>query len=96
MRAAKQEREKAIALGYKAKYAEILKDVEKQGLAEVDHEWLKRMDELRDRIRRIPVWPFDTSTLQRFGSAYLSPIALAALGAIGEALVDALKHLLGL
>lgn len=47
-------------------------------------EWrrIERLNELSNMVKRIPVWPFDTRTLQKFGSAYLGPVIVGVAGVV--------------
>ena len=47
-----------------------------------DEEQLIRLQTLAEMVGKLPVWPFDATTLKRFVTSYILPVAMLLLGSL--------------
>lgn len=78
MRESKKRELKILSLEFNKIYDSFIMDIEKNHIHELpsDFEMLEKLDELYAKAESMPVWPFDTITITKFGSL-LGALALS-------------------
>ena len=64
--------------------------IRKNEVTKPDEESIERLRKLGAAIDELPIWPFDPSTLRKFATAYLVPVALPLLGQSARTLLKAI------
>ena len=59
--------------------SKVLDETENVGISRQDEEQIVRLQRLAELIGRLPVWPFDATTLKRFFTSYVFPIVALLL-----------------
>ena len=59
-------------------------------ISKTDEELVERLRKFRDVFGDLPVWPFDSSILRKFFTAYLTPVIGAALPIVVKAILGAI------
>ena len=59
-----------------------------------DGEFVERLRNLSTVVDELPVWPFDASTLRKFLTAYIVPLAVSLLGEIAPSSLEWFRRLL--
>jgi hypothetical protein len=59
-----------------------------------DEELVERLRKISTVVDELPVWPFDASTLRKFLTAYIVPLALSLLGQIAPIVFEWFRRLL--
>jgi hypothetical protein len=62
----------------------------KNEVTKPDEESIERLRKVGAAIDELPIWPFDPSTLRKFATAYIVPLALPLLGETVRALLKAI------
>ncbi|MHC4546175.1 MAG: hypothetical protein ACYSYL_16935 [Planctomycetota bacterium] len=70
---AKQAEQAKVSAKLQHEYTRIVNELDKNSMAKEDEDLIDRLQKLRILVNRIPVWPFDTSTLRRFFTVYIFP-----------------------
>lgn len=77
MLSAKNIEQGKVATALERAYRGIIEKLKQRPMEKEDEELIERLQKLKAIVNRIPVWPFDTSTLRRFFAAYLTPFLTA-------------------
>lgn len=59
-----------------------------------DEELVERLRKLSTIVDELPVWPFDASTLRKFLTAYIVPLAVSLLGKLVPIGLESFRRLL--
>jgi len=62
----------------------------KNEVTKPDEESIERLRKVGAAIDELPIWPFDPSTLRKFATAYIVPLALPLLGETVRAFLKAI------
>jgi hypothetical protein len=89
MLSAKRGEQTRVAAKLQEKYELIMGDKDRP--TKEDGEVIDSLQKLTVLINRIPVWPFDTSTLRRFFTAYVFPFLTALVSVLINYAMTALK-----
>jgi hypothetical protein len=63
----------------------------KSKVTKPDEESIERLRKVGAAIDELPIWPFDPSTLRKFATAYIVPLALPLLGETVRAILKAIR-----
>ena len=95
MMKAKRTEQARVAAKLQQEYTRIMHELEKRSIAREDEELIDRLEKLKAFVNRIPVWPFDTSTLRRFFTAYIFPFVTALISVVISYLIKAFGAISG-
>ena len=87
---AKQAEQEKIATKMQEEYVRIMQEFENSSMVKEDEELIDRLQKLKELVGRIPVWPFDTSTLRRFFTVYIFPFLTALVSLLISYLIKVL------
>jgi hypothetical protein len=88
---AKQAEQAKVSAKLQHEYTRIVNELDKNSMAKEDEDLIDRLQKLRILVNRIPVWPFDTSTLRRFFTVYIFPFLTALISLLASYIITALK-----
>lgn len=91
MREAKQEWTHQVARVVRVEIERLRGQIGKSEITRLDEESIERLRKLGSVIDELPIWPFDPSTLRKFATAYIVPVALPLLGQAARALVQVIR-----
>jgi len=91
MLSAKQEEQAKVSTQLQNEYTRIMHQLEERSMAKEDEEIIDRLQKLKEIVNRIPVWPFDTSTLRRFLTVYIFPLLTALVSILISYLIKAIE-----
>jgi hypothetical protein len=91
MLSAKQKEQAKVATQLQNEYTRIMHQLEERSMAKKDEEIIDRLLKLKELVNRIPVWPFDISTLKRFLTVYIFPILTAIVSILISYLIKAIE-----
>ena len=90
---AKQAEQAKVATQLQDEYTRIMQELEERSMAKKDEEMIDRLQKLKELVSRIPVWPFDTSTLRRFLTVYIFPLLTALVSILISYLIKVLGEM---
>ncbi|MDH4238805.1 MAG: hypothetical protein OEW48_04525 [Phycisphaerae bacterium] len=90
MLSAKQKEQEKVATQLQNEYTRIMHQLEERSIAKEDEDIIDRLQKLKELVSRIPVWPFDTSTLCRFFTVYIFPLLTALVSILINYLIKAI------
>jgi hypothetical protein len=90
MLSAKQAEQAKVATQLQNEYTRIMHQLEERSIAKKDEEIIDRLQKLKELVNRIPVWPFDISTLRRFFTVYIFPLLTALVSLLISYLIKAI------
>lgn len=90
MLTAKRDEQAKVANKLQDEYTRIMEELEERSMAKEDEEMIDRLQKLKDLVKRIPVWPFDISTLRKFLTVYILPFLTAVVSLIIHYIINAL------
>lgn len=93
MRDAKQRQKEKIAKALAIHYHKMVGSLPDEDNVGLCHEKVHQLRELQQLAKRIPVWPLDVGTLEKFITAYFLPIATAIFTFAVERLISWLGEL---
>jgi len=64
-----------VGAALRVHYQECLEKIGKGGISKEDDEKEERLERMMRMARKMPVWPFDTTTFRKFLTAYIIPLA---------------------
>lgn len=91
MQSARESEQARVATKLQYEYTRIMDELENRSIAKEDEELIDRLQKLKALVNRIPVWPFDISTLRRFVTVYILPFLTVLVSILINYLIGALK-----
>lgn len=88
---AKQAEQQKVATKLQQEYARIMNELDNRVIAKEDEEIIDRLQKLKDLVNRIPVWPFDISTMRKFLTVYIFPLLTGLISLLVSYIITALK-----
>ncbi|MHC4556126.1 MAG: hypothetical protein ACYS80_02355 [Planctomycetota bacterium] len=88
---AKQAEQQKVATKLQQEYTRIMNELDNGLIAKEDEEIIDRLQKLKDLVNRIPVWPFDISTMRRFLTVYIFPLLTGLVSLLVSYIITALK-----
>ena len=88
---AKQREQAKVATKLQQEYTRIMNEIDNRLIAKEDEEIIDRLQKLKDLVNRIPVWPFDISTMRRFLTVYIFPLLTGLVSLLVSYIITALK-----
>jgi len=88
---AKQAEQQKVATKLQQEYTRIMNDLDNRLIAKEDEEIIDRLQKLKELVNRIPVWPFDISTMRRFVTVYIFPLLTGLISLLVSYIITALK-----
>ena len=88
---AKQVEQAKVATKLQQEYTRIMNELDNRLIAKEDEEIIDRLQKLKDLVNRIPVWPFDISTMRRFLTVYIFPLLTGLISLLISYIITALK-----
>jgi hypothetical protein len=80
MQNAKKEWTREVARVVRVEIERLRLQIGRNEITKPDEESLERLRKVGAAIDELPIWPFDASTLKKFATAYILPLALPILG----------------
>jgi hypothetical protein len=90
MQSAKKEWAHEVARVVRVEIERLRVQIEKNEVTNLDEEPIERLRKMGAAIEELPIWPFDPSTLRKFATAYIVPVALPLLVETARALFKAI------
>jgi hypothetical protein len=90
MQEAKKEWTHEVARVVRVEIERLRVQIRKNEVTKPDEESIERLRKVGAAIDELPIWPFDPSTLRKFATAYIVPLALPLLGETARALLTAM------
>jgi len=91
MREAKKVWTHEVAQLVRVEIERLRAQIKKNEVTKLDEESIERLRKVGAAIDELPVWPFDPSTLRKFATAYIVPMALPLLARAAGALIKAMR-----
>jgi hypothetical protein len=88
---AKQTEQQKVATKLQQEYTRIMNELDNRLIAKEDEEIIDRLQKLKHLVNRIPVWPFDISTMRRFLTVYIFPLLTGLVSLLVSYIITALK-----
>jgi hypothetical protein len=88
---AKQAEQQKVATKLQQEYTRIMNELDNRVIAKEDEQIIDRLQKLKDLVDRIPVWPFDISTVRRFLTVYIFPLLTGLISLLVSYIITALK-----
>lgn len=88
---AKQAEQQKVAAKLQQEYTRIMNELDNRLIAKEDEEIIDRLQKLKGLVNRIPVWPFDISTMRRFLTVYIFPLLTGLVSLLVSYIITALK-----
>ena len=83
-----------VGRAVEAKYSFCLQQLRANQLSEDDMKNAEQLATVLERVKSVPVWPFDVDTVRRFASAYVIPLVSMVLSPFVKAITEYLKGVL--
>lgn len=90
MQDAKKEWTHDVARVVRVEIERLRTQIGKNEVTKTDEESIERLRKVGAAIDELPIWPFDPSTLRKFATAYIVPVALPLLGEAVRAFLKAI------
>jgi hypothetical protein len=90
MQDAKKEWTHKVARVVRVEIERLRVQIGKNEVTKLDEESIERLRKVGAAIDELPIWPFDPSTLRKFATAYIVPLALPLLGEMVRVLLKAI------
>jgi hypothetical protein len=90
---AKQAEQQKVATKLQQEYTRIMNELDNRLIAKEDEEIIDRLQKLKGLVNRIPVWPFDISTVRRFLTVYIFPLLTGLVSLLVRYIITALKSM---
>jgi hypothetical protein len=90
---AKQGEQAKVATKLQQEYTRIMNELDNRLIAKEDEEIIDRLQKLKGLVNRIPVWPFDISTMRRFLTVYIFPLLTGLVSLLVSYIITALKSM---
>ncbi len=88
---AKQAEQQKVATKLQQEYNRIMNELDNRLIAKEDEEIIDRLQKLKVLVNRIPVWPFDISTMRRFLTVYIFPLFTGLVSLLVSYIITAIK-----
>jgi len=88
---AKQREQAKVTTKLQQEYTRIMNELDSRLIAKEDEEIIDRLQKLKGLVNRIPVWPFDISTIRRFLTVYIFPLLTGLVSLLVSYIITALK-----
>ena len=88
---AKQAEQAKVTTKLQQEYTRIMNELDNRLIAKEDEEIIDRLQKLKHLVNRIPVWPFDISTVRRFLTVYIFPLLTGLISLLISYIITALK-----
>jgi hypothetical protein len=96
MLSAKQREQAKVATKLQQEYTRIMNELDSRTIVKEDEEIIDRLQKLKDLVNRIPVWPFDISTIRRFLTVYIFPLLTGLVSLLVSYIITTLKAMYAL
>jgi len=88
---AKETEQQKVATQLQNEYTRIMTELERRPIVKEDEEIIDRLQKLNELVNRIPVWPFDISTIRKFLTVYIFPLLTGLISLLISYIITALK-----
>ena len=94
MRRAKEEWISEIQQSFRVEFERLREKLKIAQTTEEDEKLIERLRKLGSVVGELPVWPFDATTLRKFLTAYIVPLALSLVGKLLPVGFESFRRLL--
>ena len=94
MRRAKEEWISEIQQSFRVEFERLREKIRIVQTTEEDEKLIERLRKIGSVVGELPVWPFDATTLRKFLTAYIVPVAVSLLGKLVPVGLESFRRLL--